>query len=79
MAVASARDFKFDKCVDRYDYCRMHVKTPQYGVYSWSLDLLKFWEISTRPNISETVQDIPCVPKNEPLTFCNNNRKSAPI
>jgi len=32
-----------------------HVEVLQYGLHLGSLDLLKFWEIST--NISETVKD----------------------
>jgi len=37
------------------EYYSTYVKIPQFGVYSWSCDVLKFGEMSV--NISETVHD----------------------
>jgi len=39
-----ARHFKFGMHIDGNECYHMHVKLLQYGVYSWSLDLLKYLE-----------------------------------
>jgi len=54
--VDEARHFKFGMRSDRKEYYHMHVKLPQYEVYSGSYDLLRFF-LEIIADISETTQD----------------------